>query len=543
MKNILEQFLDEIEVSYTRWFADKLYNEHPHKYNMYGLKRMLDVYGVKTLGVHCNHADLLSLTYPCILHTHGNFVIGLVCKDESVTYLQQGEKLTLDVEKFKQIWSGNALVVEETTEAAEPDYREHRQEELIARIKSYSIPVMLALAVVIGMVSHGGNMGIFNFIRMALASAGVLVCSLLMEKQLFEESRYGDRVCSLFRHSDCNSVLDGAMAKIFGISWSEVGLGYFMANVLLLSLFPVSSGMVAVINWVAMLYGVWSIHYQWRVAKSWCVLCVIAQVIIWAMGIAAMASCLTASFTCNMADGLLSCIVFAISISVAHQYASVYSTEKERVRAVQQYRAFKADSVVAKALIGKGRYYETTPDDSSIIFGNPEAEMRVTILSNPHCNPCARMHKQVENLLCIHKDEICVQYIFSSFNETLEDSNRYLIGMYQNEDQQTAREIYSSWYEKDKNRYKEIWKEHTGIIHSDDIEAEMQKHREWKRRTGFTATPTILVNGYELPHEYELADLAMIVHTATTEKNIMQDINDRSTTSLGAERPTAEETV
>ena len=213
MKNIIEQFLDEIEVSYTRWFADKLYNEHPHKYNMYGLKRMLDVYGVKTLGVHCNHADLLSLTYPCILHTHGNFVIGLVCKDESVTYLQQGEKLTLDVEKFKQIWSGNALVVEETTEAAEPDYREHRQEELIARIKSYSIPVMLTLAVVIGMVSHGGNMGIFNFIRMALASAGVLVCSLLMEKQLFEESRYGDRVCSLFRHSDCNSVLDGAMAK------------------------------------------------------------------------------------------------------------------------------------------------------------------------------------------------------------------------------------------------------------------------------------------------------------------------------------------
>jgi len=146
-------------------------------------------------------------------------------------------------------------------------------------------------------------------------------------------------------------------------------------------------------------------------------------------------------------------------------------------------------------------------------------------------------------LLCIHKDEICVQYIFSSFNETLEDSNRYLIGMYQNEDQQTAREIYSSWYEKDKNRYKEIWKEHTGIIHSDDIEAEMQKHREWKRRTGFTATPTILINGYELPHEYELADLAMIVHAATTEKNILKDINDRSTTSLGADRPSAEETV
>lgn len=542
MKNILEQFLDEIEVNYTRWFADKLYNEHPHKYNMYGLKRMLDVYGVKTLGVHCNHADLLSLTYPCILHTHGNFVIGLDC-NESITYLQQGRKLTLSIEKFKQIWSGNALVVEETTEATEPNYREHQQEEIIAKIKSFSIPIILALAVIIGLITNGDNIGVFDIIRMLLASVGILICSLLMEKQLLEVSRYGDRVCSLFSHSDCNSVLDGTMAKVFGISWSEVGLGYFIANVLLLSLFPDSSDVVAIINWIAMPYGIWSIHYQWRMGKNWCVLCVITQVVIWLMGIVAMTTYLTTSFICNITDVLLSCIVFAMSILIVHQCASTYSSKKERMRAVQQYRAFKADNVVAKALIEKGEYHGTTLDDSSIIFGNPKAEILVTILSNPHCNPCARMHRQVENLLSIHKDEICIQYIFSFFNETLKDSNRYLIGVYQKQGQQKARGIYSSWYEKDKDKYKEIWEKYTYVIHSETIEIEMQKHLEWKRRTGFTATPTILVNGYELPHEYELTDLAMIVNLSITEKNIMQDINGRSTTPLGAEWPSAEETV
>ena len=543
MKNILEQFLDEIEVSYTHQFTEKLYNEHPHKYNMYGLKRMLDVYGVKTLGVHSNNADLLSLTYPCILHTHGDFVIGLECKDDSVTYLQHGKKLTLAIDKFKQTWTNNALVVEETTEAIEPDYKTHQWKELISKMKSYSLPFMLILAVLIGIVSHWGNTGIFDLIRIAFSSVGVLVCILLMEKQLTGESHYGDRVCSLFHHSDCNSVLDGAMAKIFGISWSEVGLGYFMANMLLLSLFPASSSMVAVVSWAAMLYGVWSIYYQWRVAKSWCVLCVLTQVIIWLIGIIAIVSYFYIPFSCYGIDGLLVCIVFAESILLVHQYALVQETEKERVRAVQQYRSFKVNSTVSKVLIGKGEYYETTLDDSSIIFGNPQAETRVTILSNPHCNPCARMHKQVENLLNINSDDICVQYIFSSFNETLEDSSRYLIAMYQNKDQQTAREIYSSWYEKDKNKFKEILEGHAGIIHSGNVEAEMKKHLAWKRRTGFTATPTILVNGNELPREYELEDLAMIVNSIVTEKNIMQDINDRSTTSLGAERPSAEETV
>lgn len=31
---------------------------------------------------------------------------------------------------------------------------------------------------------------------------------------------------------------------------------------------------------------------------------------------------------------------------------------------------------------------------SAIIFGNPDAQIRITIYSNPHCNPCARMHKK-----------------------------------------------------------------------------------------------------------------------------------------------------
>lgn len=70
MKNILEDFLDALEVNYTKQFAITLYQEHPHKYNMFGLKKMLDVYGVKTLGVRVESTELLSLTYPCIIHTH-----------------------------------------------------------------------------------------------------------------------------------------------------------------------------------------------------------------------------------------------------------------------------------------------------------------------------------------------------------------------------------------------------------------------------------------------------------------------------------------
>lgn len=511
MKNILELFLDAIEVRYNKQFADKLYYEHPHRYNMYGLKRMLDVYGVKSLGVNIDSKDLSVLTYPCILHTYSDFVIGLDCSSDTITFLLHGKKKCVNHDTFNGTWTGNALMIEETTNAFEPDYKEHKREERVSKIKTHFIPITLIMIVVIGIIGNFSAIGLLDDIRIGLSTIGMLFCILLMEKQLFGESQYGDRVCSLFHQSDCNSVLDGSMAKIFGISWSEIGFGYFATNILLLSLFPASSCIVALINWVAMLYGVWSIYYQWRIAKSWCVLCVIVQLVVWAMGITAVFSFLSETFVLNTISSLLSCMVFAFSIMVVHQYASAYMSEKERIHAVQQYRALKANSIVAKALIEKGDFHETTLNDSSIIFGNPKARMRVTILSNPHCNPCAKMHKEVEKLLDSCGDKICVQYIFSSFDEQLDDSCRYLISCFLTHKQQIARTLFSNWYEGEKNNYKEIMKKNADKLHDITIENELKRHYNWRKQTGLTATPTVLVNNRELPKEYKLNDLIMII--------------------------------
>lgn len=543
MKTILEYFLDALDINYTKHFIRTLYQEHPHKYNMFGLKKMLDVYGVRTIGVRIESKDLSSLNYPCILHIHGDFVVGLDCKSDIVRFLQHGKETTLSYDVFRQAWTGNALVVQETTDAIEPEYKEHRRDELMFMAKTYCIPVMLILAVVIGLVSNFGSMGIFEVIRILLSCSGIFVCTMLMEKQLYGESRYGDRVCSLFHHADCNSILDGPMTKVFGVSWSEVGLGYFMANILLLSLFPASSGFIAAVNWIAMLYGIWSVYYQWRVAKSWCVLCMIVQVIIWAMGITAAILWQTEPFVLDITSSLLACIVFVISIMTVHQYASNHVVKEERVRAVQLYRALKTNGVVAKVLFEKSEYYETTLNDSSIIFGNPKAKMCITILGNLHCNPCARMHKRVERLLSMRKDEICVQYIFSSFNKELEDCSRYLISYYFDHSEDEAMYKFALWYTKEKFNYKKDVKEKNAHMHITMVEKEIEKHRLWCEKTSLVATPTVLINGHVLPKEYELEDVAMIISDDITEKNILQDINGRSTTPLGTELLSVEESV
>ena len=543
MKTILEYFLDTLDIRYTKRFTRNLFQEHPHNNNMYGLKRMLDVYGVKILGVYVNTKNLQELNYPCILHIHGDFVIGMDCRDNTVRFLQHGKETTMSFDVFQQTWTGNALVVQETTDAIEPDFKEHRRDELISLAKTYSIPIMLIIAVVIGLARNFGNLCITDAIHLFLCSLGIIICSMLMEKQLYGESHYGDRICSLLDHANCGSVLDGPKTKVFGISWSEIGLGYFIANILLLSVVPSFFGAVTALNWIAMLYGIWSIYYQWRVAKNWCLLCIVVQSIIWTMGIIAAVYYFTVPIAVSFISCQLSYIVFAIIIVVVHQHAAACATENKCMYVVQRYRALKANGNVAKALIDNSEYYETTLDDSSVIFGNPNAKMRVTILSNPHCAPCAKMHKRVEEILNMEEKNICVQYIFSSFNEQLKDSCRYLISCFLNNPETEVRRKFSLWYTKDKFNYERIIKQNETNIHTPEIEEEMKKHAVWCEKTSLSATPTVLVNGHILPKEYELEDLPMITNIDIMENNILKDINGRSTTPLGAAPRTAEETV
>ena len=102
---------------------------------------------------------------------------------------------------------------------------------------------------------------------------------------------------------------------------------------------------------------------------------------------------------------------------------------------------------------------------------------------------------------------------------------------------------FALWYTKEKYDYERIVKQNFESIHTHEIEEEMKKHAAWRKKTSLVATPTVLVNGHILPDEYDLEDLAMITNVYIREKNILQDINGRSTTPLGADQLSAEKAV
>jgi len=172
----------------------------------------------------------------------------------------------------------------------------------------------------------------------------------------------------------------------------------------------------------------------------------------------------------------------------------------------QAINGLKADEDVFKALLKQQPYYETNDSDSIIRFGNSTSLLQLTILSNPYCNPCSMMHKRIEVLLQKTNDNISVQYILSSFSESLNLTNKYLIAACL-ADNNNIVQIFTDWFEKGKALQDNYFNDMNLDMENPAIEIEFQNHEAWRNKTQLRATPTVLVNGYQLPENYKIEDL------------------------------------
>ena len=115
------------------------------------------------------------------------------------------------------------------------------------------------------------------------------------------------------------------------------------------------------------------------------------------------------------------------------------------------------------------------------------------------------MHKRIEQLLQKMNNNIGVQYILSSFSEDLNSTNKYLIAACLANNNHA--QIFSDWFEKGKELKDDFFKDRDLDMDNPAIEIEFQKHEAWREKSQLRATPTVLVNGYQLPDIYKIEDL------------------------------------
>lgn len=478
---------------------------------------MLSYYNIQNSGVRItDKSTLVTFEPPFLVYSlDKTFFLVKKVSPTQISFLLEGKTVDYSIEEFNKIWSGVILFAEADKNSIEPNYTKN----LLTSIYHLSTRILLGLGILslfcLFFINTESHFSIGNYMLIGIYILGIIVSSIILLKQINLQSKYADKICSLLnKHHHCDSVLESKAAKLFGlIGWSEIGLGYFISNLIIAVFTPIYMPYMALLNICALPYSLWSIWYQKFRARQWCSLCLITQLIIWLQFIANIGF----GFMQIPSDFSANTIIFIICVCilpflVINNFLPYITKGNKSENTVQELKSILMKDEVFITLLKKEGRYPIEEISSCIIFGNPLAELMITILTNPHCSPCAAMHKRVEHLLNQAGDNICIKYVFSSFGEQLDSSCQALIEIYQNNSTEIAKKAYDEWFETVKGEKEHFFDKYNIRLDNPVAIEEYARHKQWRNITRLSATPTVLVNGYKLPQSYTLEELVHFTH-------------------------------
>lgn len=511
MTTLLTRIFSVLEVPYTKSFSEKLYKEHPYCYTLYGLQQMLSRYNVKTTAVKLqDKSEMANLDTPFLAEAYNDIVIvKRIATGGKIVYDWYGQEMSSEANDFEKESTGVIMQMFPDESSKEPNYKNHNRTENIVKAECVCIAVLcLLLLTVLGL---GNSRSAISIVFVLTNMIGAAISYLIVRKTLNYDSALADKICQMSKAATCNDVLQSKAAKLFNrYGWGEIGLGYFIVSAITAFVMPNLSNVQSIYSIIGMLFPVWSLWYQKFKAKMWCPLCLCVLAVLAMQGIIGCYSLSNRGIHIDMV-----CIqsftmvgaVYALAIMTTCKLVDLLRSRNEAFQTKYQLSQIKYKPTIINTLLNNEQNFDCSSNASNIVFGNKDANYKLTIMSNPYCQPCAEMHKYLQKLL----DAGCqIQYVFNYFSEELSDVNKLLIAAYFQYGAPKAWNVFSEWYAGGKNKQAKFFNKELKA-NSPSVEEEFERHERWRETTGFSATPTLLLNGKTLPNIYNVKDIAFMV--------------------------------
>jgi len=206
---------------------------------------------------------------------------------------------------------------------------------------------------------------------------------------------------------------------------------------------------------------------------------------------------------------LLACMGLPI---LAWVFIKPYLLQAIQLKPVKkQLRDFKYNAEFFEKALTREMKYALLSEEDSIILGNREAELVITMVSNPYCKPCARAHKTLDEWLAV-RDDIKLQMVFTppDAKDPKWEVASHLMSLKLTQDDPSLKRALDDWYGKKYKNYA-AWAKHYRVK-EDVVNVELLKRQAgWCKMTKVTSTPTVFINGRKLPPNYQPEDIKYFI--------------------------------
>ncbi|MBK0378893.1 cysteine peptidase family C39 domain-containing protein [Mucilaginibacter segetis] len=490
---------------------------HPDYPSLLALNDVLNNFGVPASAYRITTAEVTDVPCPFIAHTRKSgaefMLVKKLDKQKVVVSDQLNSSRTLSMEKFSEIFDGILLVPDEetaNTEIKTPAY------ELSVEEMRYPLALgLLGMVFLIAMVYYSSLAYTGGWILPLAAlfkTAGLVTAVLLLIQSIDKNNPLVQTLCGGSEKANCNAILTSKAAKVFNwLSWSEVGFFYFAGTWLALVFAGSNTAMLqtlAILNILSLPYTVYSIYYQARIAKQWCVFCCAIQALLW-LEFIPLVSSLKQPFNYLSMEGwasLLICLSLPVAVWLLLKPVLLKAQQVKQLK--NQLRRFKYNTELFNTSLKEQPKYANPDIDWSIVLGNVEAGNIITMVSNPYCPPCAKAHNVLDEWLS-HNPDMQLRIVFTANNnddDIKTTVSRHLMALNELPDKSKVKQALHDWYEQKQKNY-EAWAKVHPVNLDETKYDKLERQKEWCTMAEVKATPTLLVNGYRLPEAYQIKDI------------------------------------
>ncbi|MDB5229687.1 MAG: hypothetical protein JWN76_492 [Chitinophagaceae bacterium] len=519
------QTLKHLRVKITATTVNRTLEQHPDYPSLLSINDTLKQFKIETTPLKVDKDYLQDLPLPFIAHTTDNnehFVTVHNITEDKVYYQNRKSDrkgIESSYDNFKKMWTGNTLLVNAGSSTGEENFFRLR---IIEWFTINTIPLLLGLFFLITLLSVFltivNQSSVLPYIALLFFSiAGISVSILLLWFEVDKTNSALKKICAAGANANCGAVLNSKHSKFLGwLTWSEIGFYYFFGNYLFLFLSGLKAlPFVALLNLFVFPYTFFSIYYQWRIAKQWCLLCLTIQgILVTQVAISfffkLIPTILPISF--NDVPGSFG-ISYFLPIAFWNMLKPLLLKIKESTPKIKELNRLKGNQMVFDSLLKKQKEIPRIADNIGITFGSSSPIFTIIKVCNPYCGPCSKAHPILEDIL--HSNPNVKLHLLFNARNLEGDKKQYPVKHFFAIQNQYGMELLGQalddWYNNPIKDYGKFAKKYPVNKELHYYNKQVEDMYQWCSDAEIKFTPTFFINGHQLPSIYSISDLKQLL--------------------------------
>lgn len=437
---------------------------------------------------------------------------------ENISYYDDNQKFKVDKRNnFLSVWTGISMLFEKNKQSREPNIKSNLIKE-----KFIKNSIWLIIGLLISWISISFykseivlNKPLFSIFYLFFKLIGLIVTTLLLWYDIDKHNPTLQSFCSGGKSINCNAVLNSKYANLFGglVNLSSLSFSYFFGSTFFLIINQFSTGSITILSWLSLFsipFVIVSVYYQAIIIKQWCRFCIILQLTL----VFEILTSYLGQFLNYEIEFYLFVILILLFLTPLISWEIIKSplmAKKELNLYKRSLNKIKNNSIVFDTLLSKSKKISDNPIGLGVSFTNAKAKFNVIKVCNPYCSPCSKAHPILEELFNL--GIINLQILFtatSDINDKRFKPVNHFLSIY-NEDKFKARKAIDAWYTSEDKDYSEFSIEYPLTNEAFDQKNQIDAMRNWYEIEKIDRTPSIFINGYLIPIEYDVQDLKNIL--------------------------------